>query len=144
MTATSPLVLGPLLRFVGEHHASIWVQTSGPARVSVVVDGHTHDAATFVVEGHHYALVVVGGLAPGRTYAYSVHVDDAQVWPLADGTFPEPTIATLDRLVVLDRGRIVEEGRHAELVERGGLYARLWSRQSGGFLSDGRMAEAAE
>lgn len=96
MTATSPLVLGPLLRFVGEHHASIWVQTSGPARVSVVVDGHTHDAATFVVEGHHYALVVVGGLAPGRTYAYSVHVDDAQVWPLADGTFPEPTIATLD------------------------------------------------
>ena len=53
MTATSPLVLGPLLRFVGEHHASIWVQTSGPARVSVVVDGHTHDAATFVLSLIH-------------------------------------------------------------------------------------------
>jgi ATP-binding cassette subfamily B multidrug efflux pump len=54
------------------------------------------------------------------------------------------TIASLDRLVVLDRGRIVEEGRHAELVELGGLYARLWSHQSGGFLSDERLAEAAE
>jgi ATP-binding cassette subfamily B multidrug efflux pump len=54
------------------------------------------------------------------------------------------TIASLDRLVVLDRGRIVEEGRHAELVERGGLYARLWSHQSGGFLADDRVAEAAE
>ena len=44
------------------------------------------------------------------------------------------TIAALDRLVVLDEGRIVEEGGHAELLRRGGLYARLWQRQSGGFL----------
>ena len=44
------------------------------------------------------------------------------------------TIAALDRLIVLDQGRIVEEGSHAELLERGGLYARLWARQSGGFL----------
>ncbi|GJD53443.1 Putative multidrug export ATP-binding/permease protein [Methylobacterium crusticola] len=55
------------------------------------------------------------------------------------------TIAALDRLVVLDRGRIVEEGRHQDLVRAGGLYARLWARQSGGFLGggDGR-AQAAE
>ena len=41
------------------------------------------------------------------------------------------TIARMDRLVVLDQGRIVEAGTHAELVARGGLYARLWSHQTG-------------
>jgi ATP-binding cassette subfamily B multidrug efflux pump len=46
------------------------------------------------------------------------------------------TIAALDRLVVLDHGRIVEEGAHAQLLKRGGLYAGLWARQSGGFLAD--------
>ncbi|RRD57034.1 ABC transporter ATP-binding protein [Comamonadaceae bacterium OH2545_COT-014] len=46
------------------------------------------------------------------------------------------TIAALDRLVVMDAGRIVEQGTHAELLARGGLYARLWARQSGGFLGD--------
>lgn len=44
------------------------------------------------------------------------------------------TIAALDRLIVLDEGAIVEEGTHDELLRRGGIYARLWSRQSGGFL----------
>jgi len=44
------------------------------------------------------------------------------------------TIAALDRLVVLDGGQIVETGSHAELLKNGGLYARLWERQSGGFL----------
>jgi len=50
------------------------------------------------------------------------------------------TIAAMDRLVVMDEGRIVEEGRHSELLQRGGLYAGLWARQSGGFLA----REAAE
>ncbi len=44
------------------------------------------------------------------------------------------TIAAMDRLVVLDHGRIAEIGTHEELLRRGGLYAQLWSRQSGGFL----------
>jgi ATP-binding cassette subfamily B multidrug efflux pump len=43
------------------------------------------------------------------------------------------TIARMDRLIVLDRGRIVEQGSHAALLARGGTYARLWQRQSGGF-----------
>ena len=46
------------------------------------------------------------------------------------------TIARLDRLVVLDGGRIVQSGTHAELLELGGHYAALWERQSGGFLPD--------
>jgi ATP-binding cassette subfamily B multidrug efflux pump len=46
------------------------------------------------------------------------------------------TIAAMDRLIVMDKGRIVEEGTHQALIESGGLYARLWSHQSGGFLGE--------
>ncbi len=47
------------------------------------------------------------------------------------------TIAALNRLVVVDRGRIIEEGTHDALLKQGGLYAELWARQSGGFLASG-------
>ena len=50
------------------------------------------------------------------------------------------TIAAMDRLVILDQGRIAESGSHEELIRRGGLYAELWAHQSGGFLAK----EAAE
>ncbi len=46
------------------------------------------------------------------------------------------TIARMDRLVVLDRGRIIEQGSHHELLRLGGAYAALWRRQSGGFIDD--------
>ncbi len=46
------------------------------------------------------------------------------------------TIAAMDRLIVLDKGRIVEEGDHRSLLAHGGLYARLWAHQSGGFLGE--------
>jgi ATP-binding cassette subfamily B multidrug efflux pump len=46
------------------------------------------------------------------------------------------TIAALDRLVIMDRGRIVEEGDHDALLKKRGLYSELWMRQSGGFLAD--------
>ena len=58
------------------------------------------------------------------------------------------TIAAMDRLVVLDRGAIVEMGDHAALLAQGGVYARLWAHQSGGFIGDDeeqsvtRVAEA--
>jgi len=46
------------------------------------------------------------------------------------------TIAAMDRLVVMDQGRIVEQGSHAVLLALGGIYARLWAHQSGGFLGE--------
>ncbi|RYY81582.1 MAG: ABC transporter ATP-binding protein, partial [Comamonadaceae bacterium] len=51
------------------------------------------------------------------------------------------TIAAMDRLVVMDQGRIVEEGDHRSLLAQGGLYARLWAHQSGGFLGEVDDAE---
>jgi ATP-binding cassette subfamily B multidrug efflux pump len=53
------------------------------------------------------------------------------------------TIAAMDRLVVLDKGRIVEEGDHASLLAKGGLYARLWAHQTGGFLVEDEDEAAA-
>jgi len=54
------------------------------------------------------------------------------------------TIAMMDRLVVLDKGRVVETGSHAELLATGGIYASLWNRQSGGFLDLDEPEEAAQ
>jgi ATP-binding cassette subfamily B protein len=53
------------------------------------------------------------------------------------------TIAHLDRILVMDRGRIVEEGSHRDLLAKNGLYAGFWNRQSGGFLGT-ETEEAAE
>ena len=51
------------------------------------------------------------------------------------------TIAAMDRLIVMDGGRIVEEGTHAQLLAQGGIYARLWAHQSGGFLGEAQRME---
>jgi ATP-binding cassette subfamily B multidrug efflux pump len=53
------------------------------------------------------------------------------------------TIAQMDRLVVIEQGRIVEQGSHRELIAHGGHYAALWRRQAGGFLDAADM-QAAE
>lgn len=49
------------------------------------------------------------------------------------------TIAAMDRLIVLDKGKIIEQGSHEELIQQGGLYAHLWAHQSGGFLAEDLM-----
>jgi ATP-binding cassette subfamily B multidrug efflux pump len=52
------------------------------------------------------------------------------------------TIARMDRLIVMDKGRIVESGNHATLMAKNGIYARLWRRQSGAFSdAEARLAE---
>ncbi|WP_417708873.1 ABC transporter ATP-binding protein [Roseibium aggregatum] len=50
------------------------------------------------------------------------------------------TIAAMDRLIIMDQGRIIEEGSHKKLLEKGGVYAQLWNRQSGGFLDPAEVA----
>jgi len=55
------------------------------------------------------------------------------------------TIAAMDRLIVMDDGRIIEQGTHAELLRKNGTYAGLWHHQSGGFLGEDQgVAEATE
>jgi ATP-binding cassette subfamily B multidrug efflux pump len=55
------------------------------------------------------------------------------------------TIAAMDRLIVMDEGRIIEQGTHAQLLAKNGTYARLWQHQSGGFLGEDQgVAEAMD
>jgi ATP-binding cassette subfamily B protein len=51
------------------------------------------------------------------------------------------TVARMDQLVVLDRGQIVEQGAHSDLLHLGGTYAKLWHHQSGGFLDEETPAD---
>jgi ATP-binding cassette subfamily B multidrug efflux pump len=83
------------------------------------------DAATSALDSEVEAAIQdsLAGLMAGKTVIAIAH--------------RLSTIAAMDRLVVMDRGRIVEQGRHHELLAAGGLYARLWARQSGGFLDLG-------
>jgi len=71
------LVLGPILRYVDEREATVWVETDRACEVGVL--GETAD--TFCVAGHHYALVMVDGLQPGRSMPYSVELDGDVAWP---------------------------------------------------------------
>ena len=77
MALMAQLILGPLLRYVGERAATVWVETDGPAEVEIL--GHRDH--TFHVAGHHYALVVIEGLEPGESREYTVVLDGEQRWP---------------------------------------------------------------
>ncbi len=90
----SPLVLGPLLRYVDETSATVWVRTADASTVTVVRAGREWSAPTFGVHGSHYALVVCDGLEPGSDDPYEVRLDGRRVWPL-DGA-PPSHLRTLD------------------------------------------------
>ncbi len=85
-------MLGPVLRYVSETEATVWVETDSPSEVQVL--GHT--TRTFCVEGHHYAIVAVGGLEPGRSYEYELLLDGVRRWPFEDSPFPPSSIRTVD------------------------------------------------
>lgn len=91
----SHLRLGPLLRFVDETSATVWVETEHAARVTVRAGAASGEARTFAVHGHHYALVEVTGLEPGTRTPYVVEVDGDQVWPPADSPYPPSVIGTM-------------------------------------------------
>ena len=89
------LVLGPLLRYVDETSASIWVEVSDAATVTVTAGDHVATARTFSAHGHHYALVELTGLEPGSHTPYSVDVGGERLWPEPDSPFPPSIIPTL-------------------------------------------------
>lgn len=90
------LLLGPLLRYVGERDATVWVETTAPCEVEVRAGAAGGRERTFTVAGHHYALVVVTGLEPASSTAYEVRLDGDRVWPQPDSTFPPSRIRTID------------------------------------------------
>lgn len=87
------LVLGPLLRYVSETEATIWVETSEPCEVEIL----DRREPTFGVAGHHYALVRLEGLEPGRFYEYEVALDGDRCWPPPGHELPPSAIRTLTR-----------------------------------------------
>ncbi|MDF3044400.1 MAG: glycoside hydrolase family 13 domain protein [Ornithinibacter sp.] len=97
MTSTESqeaLVLGPMLRYVDETSATVWVRTATAATVSVERSGRAWHAPTFAVHGHHFALVTLTDLEPGSDDVYAVQVDGVPVWPTPG--MPASRIRTLE------------------------------------------------
>lgn len=90
------LLLGPLLRHVGERDATIWVETDAPSLVQVLAGTDVAESRTFRVAGHHYAIVVVAGLEPGSSTPYEIRLDRALVWPAPGSPYPASRIRTID------------------------------------------------
>ena len=90
------------------------------------VDSGSHFALQLDLSNEAAVQAALGGLMQGKTVIAIAH--------------RLSTIQRMDRIVVIDEGRVVEKGSHDALLAAGGLYARLWARQSGGFL----VVDAAE
>jgi hypothetical protein len=86
------LILGPLLRYADERDATVWVETDTPCEVEVL----GRRTSTFHVSGHHYALVVIEGLAPRGSAAYAVALNGVPRWPIPGSSVPASRIRTLD------------------------------------------------
>jgi hypothetical protein len=85
------ILIGPLLRHVGSSSATVWVETDQPCEVEVLGCRER----TWRVAGHHYALVLIEGLAPGTSTPYEVRLDGALAWPPEGSTRPPSRIRTL-------------------------------------------------
>jgi hypothetical protein len=90
------LVIGPLLRHVGERDATIWVETSAACEVEVRAGQARAQERTFCVGGHYFAIVVLTGLEPGSSTPYEVLVDGVATWPEPRSPFPPSRIRTID------------------------------------------------
>ena len=84
------LKLGPLLRYVDETRATVWVETTEPCEVEIL----GHRATTWSVHGHHYALVLLENLEPASATQYEVHLNGTKVWPLDDSPYGPSVIRT--------------------------------------------------
>jgi hypothetical protein len=82
--------LGPVLRYVGETEATIWVETDIACEVEIL----GRRSRTWHVEGHHYALVYIEDLEPDTTTPYAVALDGEVVWPEPTAQFPQSAIRT--------------------------------------------------
>ena len=91
VASAASLVLGPMLRYVGESEATVWLETDGPCEVEVL----GRCARTFQVAGHHYAIVVIEGLARDSVQEYEVALDGERRWPQQDSALPRSVIRTL-------------------------------------------------
>jgi hypothetical protein len=86
------LVLGPLLRYVDQRNATVWVETSAPCVVRVSAGDDQSSEHTFTVHGHHYAILPV---ELSGTVPYTVELDGRPVWPQPGSAFPQSVIRPL-------------------------------------------------
>ncbi|MEU6347282.1 alkaline phosphatase D family protein [Streptomyces sp. NPDC046977] len=90
------LRLGPLLRYVDEDTATVWLEADRPATAEIRCDdGSAGSERTWQIAGHHYAIVTVTGLRPGASTPYRVLLDGREVWPLPGSSYPYPP-STID------------------------------------------------
>ena len=85
------LVLGPMVRYVSDTEATVWVETDAKCEVEIL----GRRASSFHVSGHHYAIVGIIGLEPGSAHDYEVLLDGERRWPVAGSGFPASQISTL-------------------------------------------------